>query len=91
MVCGWGQSSSRSTEVATYYAIDGAYEDGTYILIAGIFGTNDQKFTKKVRRRNGKKTMTMSIRLTPSMNYTSESALPKHAPIGRRRMVLTLT
>jgi hypothetical protein len=59
MVCGWGQSSSRSTEVATYYAIDGAYEDGTYILIAEIFGTNDQNFTKKVRRRNGKKTMTM--------------------------------
>ena len=33
MVCGWGQSSSRSTEVATCYAIDGAYEDGAYLFI----------------------------------------------------------
>ncbi len=37
--------------------IDGANEDGTYILIAGIFGTNDLNFRKKVMRRNGKKTM----------------------------------
>jgi len=47
--------SSRSTEEATYYAIDGANEDGMYILIAEIFGTNDLNFTKKVRRRNGKR------------------------------------
>ena len=46
--------SSGSTEEATYYAIDGANEDGTYILITEIFGTNDLNFTKKVRRRNGK-------------------------------------
>ena len=47
--------SSRSTEEATYYAIDGANEDGTYILIAEIFGTIDLNFTKKVRRGNGKR------------------------------------
>jgi len=50
--------SSGSTEEATYYAIDGANEDGTYILITEIFGTNDLNFTKKVRRRNGKSFMT---------------------------------
>jgi hypothetical protein len=50
--------SSGSTEEATYYAIDGANEDGTYILITEIFGTNDLNFTKKVRRRNGKKVTT---------------------------------
>ena len=49
--------SSGSTEEETYYAIDGANEDGTYILITEIFGTNDLKFTKKVRRRNGKRSM----------------------------------
>ena len=47
--------STGSTEEATYYAIDGANEDGTYILITEIFGTNDLNFTKKVRRRNGKR------------------------------------
>jgi len=46
--------SSGSTEEATYYAIDGANEDGTYILITEIFGTNDLNFTKKVRMRNEK-------------------------------------
>jgi hypothetical protein len=51
--------SSRSTEEAAYYAIDGANEDGTYILITEIFGTNDLNFTKKVRRRNGKKMETI--------------------------------
>ena len=48
---------SGSTEVATYYAIDGANEDGTYILITEIFGTNDLNFTK-IRRRNGKRVTT---------------------------------
>jgi hypothetical protein len=47
--------SSGSTEVATYYTINGANEDGTYILIAEIFGTIDLNFTKKVRRGNGKR------------------------------------
>ena len=46
--------SSGSTEEATYYAIDGANEDGTYILITEIFGTNDLNFTKRVKRSNGK-------------------------------------
>jgi hypothetical protein len=50
--------SSGSTEEATYYAIDGADETGRYILIRGIFGTNDLNFRKKVERRNGKRTMT---------------------------------
>jgi hypothetical protein len=50
--------SSGSTEEATYYAIDGANEDGTYILISEIFGTNDLNFTKSVRRNNGKRVMT---------------------------------
>ena len=50
--------SSGSTEEATYYAIDGADENGRYILIPEIFGTNDLNFRKKVRRRNGKRTMT---------------------------------
>jgi hypothetical protein len=63
--------SSGSTEEATYYAIDGADENGRYILIPEIFGTNDLNFRKSVKRRNGR----------PSMNSTSESALPKHAPI----------
>jgi hypothetical protein len=49
---------SGSTEVATYYAIDGANEDGTYILIAEIFGTNDLNLTKKFRRGNGKRVTT---------------------------------
>jgi hypothetical protein len=49
------KKSTGSTEEATYYAIDGANEDGTYILITEIFGTNDLNFTKKVRRRNGKR------------------------------------
>ena len=47
--------SSGSTEEVTYYAIDGANEDGTYILITEIFGTIGLNFTKKVRRRNGKR------------------------------------
>ena len=51
------KKKSGSTDEETYYAIDGANEDGTYILIAGIFGTNDLNFRKKVMRRNGKKTM----------------------------------
>jgi len=50
--------SSGSTEEATYYAIDGANEDGTYILITEIFGTNDLNFTKRVKRRNGKSATT---------------------------------
>jgi hypothetical protein len=50
--------SSGSTEEETYYAIDGANEDGTYILITEIFGTNDLNFSKKVKRRNGKKVTT---------------------------------
>jgi hypothetical protein len=33
-------------------------EDGTYILIPEIFGTNDLNFTKMVRRRNGKRVKT---------------------------------
>ena len=36
--------SSGSTEEATYYAIDGADENGRYILIPEIFGTNDLNF-----------------------------------------------
>jgi len=47
-----------NAEEATYYAIDGADENGRYILIPEIFGTNDLNFRKKVRRRNGKRTMT---------------------------------
>jgi len=50
--------SSGSTEEATYYAIDGADENGRFILIREIFGTKDLNFTKKVRRRNGKRSMT---------------------------------
>ena len=50
--------SSGSTKEETYYAIDGANEDGTYILITEVVGTNDQNFTKKVRRRNGKRVTT---------------------------------
>jgi hypothetical protein len=50
--------SSGSTEEETYYAIDGANEDGTYILITEIFGTNDLNFSKKVKRRNGKRVTT---------------------------------
>ena len=46
--------SSGSTEEATYYTIDGADENGKYILITETFGTNDQTFMKKIRRRNGK-------------------------------------
>jgi hypothetical protein len=49
--------SSGSTEEVTYYAIDQADENGKYILIAETFGTNDQTFTKKVRRRNGKRSV----------------------------------
>ena len=49
--------SSGSTEEATYYAIDGADENGRYILIAETLGTNDLNFTKKVKRRNGKRSM----------------------------------
>jgi len=48
--------SSGSTEEATYYAIDGADENGGYILIPEIFGTNDLNFRKAVKRNNGKKT-----------------------------------
>jgi hypothetical protein len=51
------KQSSRSTEEATYYAIDGADENGRYILIPEIFGTNDLNFRKKVRKRNGKRSM----------------------------------
>ena len=36
--------SSGSTEEATYYAFDGADENGRYILIPEIFGTNDLNF-----------------------------------------------
>jgi hypothetical protein len=50
--------SSGSTEEATYYAIDGADENGRFILIREIFGTKDLNFTKKVIRRNGKRSMT---------------------------------
>jgi hypothetical protein len=50
--------SSGSTEEATYYAIDGADENGKYILIPEIFGTNDLNIRKKARRRNGKRTET---------------------------------
>jgi hypothetical protein len=50
--------SSGSTEEATYYAIDGADENGRYILIHGIFGTKDINFRKKIERRNGKRSMT---------------------------------
>ena len=50
--------SSGSTEEATYYAIDGADENGRYILIPEIFGTNDLNFRKKVMRQSGKKTTT---------------------------------
>ena len=46
--------SSGSTEEATFYAIDGADENGKYILITEIFGTNDQTFTKMVTRSSGK-------------------------------------
>jgi len=49
--------SSGSTEEAIYYTIDGADENGKYILIAETFCTNDQSFMKKVRRRNGKRSM----------------------------------
>jgi hypothetical protein len=49
--------SSGSTEEATYYAIDGADENGRYILIREIFGTNDLNFRKKFKRRNGKRSM----------------------------------
>jgi hypothetical protein len=49
--------SSGSTEEATYYAIDGADENGRYILITEIFGTNDLNFRKSVKRRNGKRAM----------------------------------
>jgi hypothetical protein len=49
--------SSGSTEESTYYAIDGADENGRYILIPEIFGTNDLNFRKSVKRRNGKRTM----------------------------------
>jgi hypothetical protein len=50
--------SSGSTEEATYYAIDGADENGRFILIREIFGTKDLNFRKKVLKRNGKKTTT---------------------------------
>jgi hypothetical protein len=59
--------SSGSTEEATYYAIDGADENGKYILITETFGTNDQTFTKKIRRRNGKRTM-MKFHTMESIN-----------------------
>jgi hypothetical protein len=49
--------SSGSTEEATYYAIDGADENGRFILIREIFGTKDLNFRKKVLRRNGKRSM----------------------------------
>ena len=48
--------SSGSTEEATYYAIDGADENGRFILIREIFGTKDLNFRKQVLKRNGKKT-----------------------------------
>jgi hypothetical protein len=47
--------SSGSTEEATYYAIDGADENGRFILIREIFGTKDLNFRKSVLKRNGKK------------------------------------
>jgi hypothetical protein len=80
------KQSSRSTEEATYYAIDGADENGRYILIPEIFGTNDLNFRKKVMRQSEKKQQRSSIRWRPSMNSTYESALPKHAPIGRQTL-----
>jgi hypothetical protein len=49
--------SSGSTEEATYDTIDGADENGKYILITETFGTEDQTFTKKIGRRNGKRSM----------------------------------
>ena len=48
---------SGSTEEAKYNAIDGADENGRYILIPGIVGTKDRNFRKKVERRNGKRSM----------------------------------
>ena len=53
----YGKKSSGSTEEAIYYTIDGANDDGTYIIITEIFGTNDLNFTKKIRRKNGKRYM----------------------------------
>jgi hypothetical protein len=50
--------SSGSTEEATYYAIDGADENGKYILVTETFGTNDQTFTKKVTRSSRKYILT---------------------------------
>ena len=49
--------TSGSTEEATYYTIDGADENGRYLLIPEIFGTNDLNFRMSVRRRNGKRSM----------------------------------
>jgi hypothetical protein len=45
-----------STEEAIYYAINGADEDGKYILLEEKFGTNDKTFRKKVRGVTGKRT-----------------------------------
>ena len=65
--------SSGSTEEAIYYGIDGADENGRYILIPEIFGTNDLNFRKKVRRRNGK----MSVLKFHTMEAIDEHYLRK--------------
>jgi hypothetical protein len=75
--------SSGSTEEATYYAIDGANEDGTYILITEIFGTNDLNFSKKVRRRNGKMVMMKfhTMETIDELHLRKCSIVPKHAHV----------
>ena len=51
----YGKKSSGSTEEAIYYTIDGANDDGTYIIITEIFGTNDLNFYKEGQEEKWKK------------------------------------
>jgi hypothetical protein len=75
--------SSGSTEEATYYAIDGADENGRYILIPEIFGTNDLNVRKAVRRNNGLKTEKQFHTMEAFDELYLRKCSTKHAPIGR--------
>jgi hypothetical protein len=48
----------RVKEEATYYAIDGADENGKYIIIAETFCTNDQTFYKASQEEKWKNSKT---------------------------------
>ena len=71
--------SSGSTEEAIYYAIDGADENGKYILLEEKFGTNDKTFRKKVKIATGKKNTKQFYTMEAIEEFYLKRALPIRA------------